>query len=90
MTIDEPEYTIAVGSAARRQQTDVLPEAVAAAAWELITGDVKKYPRRVGKPLQGQFEGTWSARRGTYRIRYRIVDKAIQILDIDHRRDAYH
>ena len=87
---DEPEYTIAVGSAARRQLTEVLPEAAAAAAWELITGDLKKYPRRVGKPLQGQYEGMWGARRGTYGIRYGIEDKTIKILDIDHRRDAYH
>ena len=87
---EEPEYTIAVGSAARRQLTEVLPEAVAAAAWELITRDLKKYPRRVGKPLQGQYAGMWAARRGTYRIRYRIEDKTIKILDIDHRRDAYH
>ncbi len=34
-------------------------------------------PARVSKPLLGDLEGIYSARRGTYRVRYRI----------DHTRD---
>jgi mRNA-degrading endonuclease RelE of RelBE toxin-antitoxin system len=38
------------------------------------------------------FEGHWRARRGEYRVRYTIDDdtKQVHVLDIDHRRDAYH
>ena len=46
---------------------------------------------RVGTPLRAPFEGLWRARRGEYRLRYRIdVDsRQVVVLDIDHRRDAY-
>jgi mRNA-degrading endonuclease RelE of RelBE toxin-antitoxin system len=35
--------------------------------------------------------GQWRARRGEYRVRYRVDDgkDIIYVLDIDHRRDAY-
>lgn len=48
-------------------------------------------PHRVGKPLQFDLEGVWSARRGTYRVLYRINEHAreVIILRIEHRRDAY-
>ena len=37
------------------------------------------------------FEGPWRARRGEYRVRYRIgvASHRVIVLDIDHRRDAY-
>jgi mRNA-degrading endonuclease RelE of RelBE toxin-antitoxin system len=46
----------------------------------------------VGAPLRAPFEGHWRARRGEYRVRYRIdeVTRTVQVLDIDHRRDIYH
>ena len=49
-------------------------------------------PRRVGAPLRSPFAGHWRARRGEYRVRYTIDDdaKTVTVLDIDHRRDAYH
>ncbi len=39
-------------------------------------------------PLDDRF----SARRGTYRVIYRINDKAmtVTVVAIDHRHDAYH
>jgi mRNA-degrading endonuclease RelE of RelBE toxin-antitoxin system len=48
-------------------------------------------PHRVGKPLDAPFDGYHSARRGTYRISYRInEDKhTIEIHSIRHRRDSY-
>ncbi len=67
-----------------------LPLGVAAAAANLIFDDLSENPQRVGKPLRAPFEGEHSARRGDYRIRYRIGDEAVTILAIDHRRDAYH
>jgi len=45
----------------------------------------------VGKPLRDDLEGIWSARRGTYRVLYRIRDdpREVVVLRIDHRRDVY-
>jgi len=75
---------------ARRQLTEELPEPVAAAAWELIQGDLRVKPQIVGKPLLDPYTGEWSARRGTYRIRYRFDDKTVTVLHIRPRSTAYH
>jgi mRNA interferase RelE/StbE len=75
---------------ARRQLAEELPEFVAVAAWELIQGDLREKPQIVGKPLLAPYEGEWSARRGTYRIRYRFDDKTVTILHIRPRSSAYH
>ena len=71
---------------ARQQLAEELPEPVAAAAWELIQGK----PQIVGKPLLDPYTGEWSARRGTYRIRYRFDDKTVTVLHIRPRSTAYH
>lgn len=70
---------------------DRLPEQVAAAIAELLTGDLVVAPRRVGKPLRRELAGTWSARRGSYRVLYEIDEKTrrIVVLRIDHRADIY-
>jgi hypothetical protein len=46
---------------------------------------------RAGKPLDEPFDGFYSARRGTYRIVYRIDEAKhqVEIYSIRHRRDAY-
>lgn len=71
--------------------TEELPEAVASAAYEFVNGPLRTNPWRVGKPLDEPFAGLHSARRGTYRIVYRIrPDKdVVEIHSIRHRRDAY-
>ena len=68
-----------------------LPLDVAAAAMETIDGPLATGPHRVGKPLDEPFDGYHSARRGTYRIIYRInEDKhTVGIHSIRHRRDSY-
>jgi len=70
---------------------DDLPEAVAAAVVELVTGDLLRRPRQVGKHLQGELEGRWAARRGSYRILYAIDEQAgeVTVLAVEHRRDVY-
>jgi len=80
-----------VGPGARRALTETLPEGPAFAAWEFISGPLAQTPRVVGAPLRAPFEGLWRARRGEYRVRYRIdeVKHQVIVLDIDHRRDAY-
>lgn len=62
---------------------------VALAALALIAGDLAENPHRVGKALQAPLDGLHSARRGDYRILYRIDGHVITILDVKHRRDAY-
>ncbi len=88
----EPEpYGIVLSPGARRALSEQLPAAAAFAAWEFISGPLREAPLRVGAPLQAPFEGLWRARRGEYRIRYRIDDEKRQVvvMDVDHRRDAY-
>ena len=68
-----------------------LPEAVAAAVIEFLAGALVESSRRVGKPLRGELAGIHSARRGTYRVLYRINEgsREVVVLRIDHRSDAY-
>lgn len=68
-----------------------LPEAVAAAAIEFLTGALIDNPRRVGKELRGELAGIYAARRGTYRVLYRIDEQAheVVVLRIAHRSDVY-
>jgi mRNA interferase RelE/StbE len=70
----------------------VLAAAAAFAAWEFVSGVLLARPGAVGAPLRAPFEGLWRARRGDYRVRYRIDDERhrIIVIDIDHRRDSYH
>lgn len=78
---------------ARRAISDLLPEDVAAAALEFITGPLLEAPYRVGKPpLRDRLTGYHSARVGTeWRVLYRIDDakRAVTVQDIQHRSAAY-
>ena len=94
MSADEPGgtvYTIVLSPGARRALTETLPSAAAFAAWEFISGPLAARPRVVGVPLRDPFDGLWRARRGEYRVRYRIdeANQRVIVLDVDHRRDAY-
>ena len=48
-------------------------------------------PHRLGKPLFGPLAGCHGARRGTYRIVYRIDENSriVNVLDNDHRPEIY-
>jgi mRNA interferase RelE/StbE len=85
-------YRLVLAPGARRALTETLPAAAAFAAWEFITGPLAERPRVVGAPLRVPFDGLWRARRGQYRVRYRIDEgtHTVYVLDIDHRRDVYH
>lgn len=84
-------FRVVVSRTAARQLAEHLPEAAAAACVEFLFGPLAANPRRVGAPLRPPFAGQWRARRGEYRVRYRIDDteRTVYVLDIDHRRDAY-
>lgn len=83
-------YSVQLTPSARRQIA-ALPDAVYAAVAEFLDGDLRTNPRRVGKPLSDEMKGMYSARRGTYRIIYKILDEQVlvQVVRIRHRRDAY-
>ncbi|WP_427004120.1 type II toxin-antitoxin system RelE family toxin [Pseudarthrobacter sp. H2] len=86
-----PHYDVRFSRSARRALTEDLPEKVAAAAFEFITGALSENPQRLGKQLLPPLFPLYSARRGDYRIIYRILDNVvvIEIVSIVHRRDAY-
>jgi mRNA-degrading endonuclease RelE of RelBE toxin-antitoxin system len=89
VTAERFELTIAL--TARRQLTDKLPEAVALAAYEFIVGPLLDNPHRAGKRLRPPLDDRYSARRGTYRVIYRIDDKhcRVTVVGVVHRADAY-
>ena len=68
-----------------------LPEGVAAAIVEFMVGPLCEEPERVGKRLQRQLAGYHSARRGAYRVVYRLLadDRVILVVRIEHRSDVY-
>ena len=90
MTTDEP-YQIVVARPAARTIAEELPESVAAAVVELITGPLLDNPRRLGAVLRNELDGLWSVRRGTYRVVYRIDDaqREVVVLRVGHRQDVY-
>jgi mRNA interferase RelE/StbE len=90
--VSSERYEIRFQAAARRAIAERLPESVAAAVLEFCEAALALSPRRVGKPLFGPLAGCHGARRGTYRIVYRIDEQAhaVEVLDIDHRADIYH
>ena len=87
----EAPYVLRTTPTVRRALTETLPEAVATAAYEFITGPLITQPYRVGKRLLPPLADRFSARRGTYRVIYRIDDRrrTVTVVDIGHRRDIY-
>jgi mRNA interferase RelE/StbE len=67
-----------------------LPEFAAAAIVEFVTGPLTDNPHRVGKALGLDLNGYYSARRGAYRVIYRIEDDTVvRVVRIDHRANVY-
>jgi mRNA interferase RelE/StbE len=88
---DDGDYDLVLTLPARRALTGKLPEAVAAAVIEFLTITLTRQPAQAGKPLRDDLAGVWSARRGTYRVLYRIREdpREVIVLRVEHRRDAY-
>lgn len=89
---EKPEpYPVTLPRQARRNLSEHLPLEVAIAALETIQRAIAVNPYRVGKPLDEPFDGYYSARRGTYRIIYRINEakRVVEIHSIRHRREVY-
>jgi mRNA interferase RelE/StbE len=49
-------------------------------------------PKRLGKPLKGDFQGYWRYRWGDYRVIYKISEEEILVvvLRIGNRKDVYN
>jgi mRNA interferase RelE/StbE len=84
-------YLVMLPRRARRNLNENLPLEVAIAATETIQRSIAVNPFRVAKPLDEPFDCYYSARRGTYRIIYRINEakRLVEIHSVRHRRDAY-
>jgi mRNA interferase RelE/StbE len=84
-------FEIVLSPTARRSLAETLPSPAAFAAWEFIKGPLAERPHIVGVRLRAPFEGLWRARRGEYRVRYRIDEDAhrVIVMSVDHRRDMY-
>ncbi len=89
MTVTPQRYRLRIARPAARALTTQLPEKVATAVYEFITGPLLDDPHRVGKPLDPPM--AWTARRGTYRILYNLDDvhMTVEVTAIRHRADAY-
>lgn len=83
-------YEVIFSPTARREMSSV-PARVIPAIIEFVYGDLSAFPRRVGKPLERELAGSFSARRGNYRILYDIDEeqKRVLILRVAHRSDVY-
>ena len=88
--MSEADFAIAWTAPGRRTLAR-LPEKVAAAVVEFLYGSLAASPRRAGKPLKLGLDGLHSARRGDYRVIYRIDDqhRRVDVLAIEHRSDIY-
>lgn len=84
-------YRLVVSPTARRQLAEVLPESVAFAAHEFIVGPLLENPHRVGKRLRPPLADRYSARRGTYRLIYRVDDDrhVFTVVAVAARSDVY-
>lgn len=70
---------------------DRLPHKVAAAIAEFITATLPTDPHRMSKPLRHELAGWRVARRGDYRVTFRILDDDHTLLigRVEHRAHIY-
>jgi mRNA interferase RelE/StbE len=88
--VNEDDFAIAWTAPGRRALAR-LPEKAATAAVEFLYGSLTANPHRAGKPLKLGLDGLHSARRGDYRVIYRIDDqhRQVDVMAIEHRSDIY-
>jgi len=89
--VTDRRYELIVAPTAKRQLAEQLPESVAFAAYGFIVGPLLDNPHRVGKQLRPPLDDRHSARRGTYRVLYRIDDERqrVTVVGVFSRADAY-
>ena len=86
-----PEPFAIAWTASAKRALIRLPEKVATAVVEFLYGSLAANPHRVGNPLTLGLAGVHSARRGDFRVIYRISDseRRVDVLAIQHRADVY-
>lgn len=84
-------YELRTTPTVRRALAERLPEAVAVAAYKFMTGPAPGESASGRQAPAATPDDRHSARRGTYRIIYRIDDKnlVVTVVDVDHRSDVY-
>ncbi len=84
-------YELIIAPTAKKQLAERLPETVPFAAYEFIIGPLLDNPYRVGKQLRPPLSDRYSARRGTYRVLYRVDDehRRVTVVGVFSRADAY-
>jgi mRNA-degrading endonuclease RelE of RelBE toxin-antitoxin system len=89
--VSDARYHLIISPTARRQLSEQLPEAIAFAAHEFIVGPLLDNPQRVGKRLRAPLHDRHSARRGTYRVIYRIDEalRRVTVVGVFSRSNAY-
>jgi mRNA interferase RelE/StbE len=89
---DGEPFELRITGPAARALAQRLPEKIATAVHEFVTTTLLENPYRVGKRLLlPPYAGTWSARRGSYRVLYEIDEKnrIVTVTAVEHRADAY-
>jgi mRNA interferase RelE/StbE len=83
------DQAVLTGTALRSLQA--VPPRIAEPLVAFIFGGLAADPRRRGKPLQRELEGLWAARRGDFRVVYRLdeASKTMLVLKIAHRSNVY-
>ena len=66
-------------AATARRDLRRIPPRIVPAIIEFAFGNLARTPRKVGKPLRGELEASYGARRGPYRILYNINDAANRV-----------
>lgn len=89
--MNDRRYELKIAPTARRQLAEQLSEPVAFAAYDFIVGPRLENPQRVGKRLRPPLDDRHSARRGTYRVLYRIDEDhhRVEVVGVFARSDAY-
>ncbi|HEV7207166.1 MAG TPA: type II toxin-antitoxin system RelE/ParE family toxin [Mycobacteriales bacterium] len=88
---DRP-YELRWSRTARKAISERLPEQIAVAAAEFITGPLARNPQRLGKALGAELSGIHAARLlRQWRVLHEIDEpgRRITVLDIRARADAY-
>jgi mRNA interferase RelE/StbE len=92
--VSDEAYALSLAPFARRVPTEAPPRPARrcrGGSHRVPDRRAAGHPHRVGKPLARELAGYHSARRGAYRVVYRIDEPArtVHVVRIDHRADVY-
>jgi mRNA interferase RelE/StbE len=87
---EPPRWRLVVSRRAGRE-LERLPARVASAVVALIGGPLLENPQRLGKPLHAPWDDCLAARRGDYRVIYRLDHEAgvLEVVTVGRRADVY-